>query len=98
MKDAADQDTGYVIITPPLLHTRSHAKERLSIRSKFGSQILNKANLRPMQTQRAALVARVVARRASRGKEKARKETGASLIRLPSLPNRRKRPSGALMD
>ena len=97
MKDAADQDTGYVIIMLPSLRMQNHAG-RLSIRSKSGSQILSKANLRPTLTQKAALVARVVARRASLGKEKARKETGASLIRLPSLLNRRKRPSGALTD
>ena len=97
MKDAADQDTGYVIIMLPSLRMQNHAG-RLSIRSKSGSQILSKANLRPMQTQRAALVARVVARRASRGKERAQKETEASPIRLPPPLNRRRKPSGALMD
>ena len=46
MKDAADQDTGYVIIMLPSLRMQNHAG-RLSIRSKSGSQILSKANLRP---------------------------------------------------
>ena len=49
-KDAADQDTGNVIIMPPLLRTRNHAKGSLSSwlssRSRFGNQIFNKANPR----------------------------------------------------
>ena len=97
-KDAADQGTDSVIIMLPLLHTRSHAKGRLSSRSRFGNQTFNRANPKPMQTRRVAPVVKVVARRASQEKERAQKETEANPMQLQLPLSQRRRPNGALMD
>ena len=100
-KDAADQDTGNVIIMPPLLRMRNHVKGSLSNRtssSKFGSRTFNKGNLRHTQTRRAALVRRAVAKRARQGTDRAPKEMEASSIRLQPPLRRYKKPNGAHTD
>ena len=78
MKDAADRGTDSVIITPPSLHMRNRVKGRPSSRSRFGSRIPNRINLRPKLMRRALPVVKAVAGRASRGEEKALMEMGAS--------------------
>ena len=70
MKDAADRGTDSVITMQPSLRLQNHVKGRPSSRSKLGSRIPSRINLRPMQMRRALLAVKAVAGKASRGKEK----------------------------
>ena len=78
MKDAADRGTDSVIITPPSSHMRNRVKGRPSSRSKPGSRIPNRINLKPMRMRKTLPVVRAVARRASRGKERVQTEMEVS--------------------